>query len=215
MTFASIRDAGAAACDAECSVLSGLPCLHACTAATKLGRSIEQLIHPIDTTAGWRDLYAGPDIRLPTTASIQAHVAAGLVDTTLALPPVLPPKRGGEKQEKRKAGFLERCGTSKKAKRRKPVCNRCFQIGHYKNKCTTIIPGQQGGPAVGGAAAAAAAEVAQVAPEVVEAIAAEAVAFAEQQRRRRRQWRRKRWRQWRRRRWQQWRQRCQRRRCRL
>ena len=72
VVFTSIKDCNGAGCDGGCMVHSGVPCAHAVAAATKKGVTIESLMHPFDTTEGWRAQYE-ESIELPSSADVDAY----------------------------------------------------------------------------------------------------------------------------------------------
>ena len=112
---------------------------HAVSAATKKGVLIESLMHPFDTTAGWRAQYA-KTIEIPSSAQINAF--AHLIDTKLRLPKAIKCGRGRPRKTRRISLAEKLVG-----KKRPMTCHFCFEKGHTKATCPSK-PSKSSGAAV-------------------------------------------------------------------
>jgi hypothetical protein len=134
VTFSKIKDAGSGGCDRGCQLQSGaVPCPHELAAVRVLGTDIDALMHPMDTTVGWRSMYKDRSMEIPTTAEIESF--AHMRDPSLLKLPALKNPRGRPKL-KRQQGFLERLKSTKRVM----YCSACGTSGHDVRNCPSALP---------------------------------------------------------------------------
>ncbi|KAK3278324.1 hypothetical protein CYMTET_13730 [Cymbomonas tetramitiformis] len=120
----------------DCGVpaLTGLPCHHNVAHARFTGLHWQNFVDPLKTVAVWKAQYP-LDLHFPDVPNLAEAHAHELYDPVLKLLPAAPKRKGRSKQQKRKAGVLERFGGNK----RSFTCSKYKRMGHRASKCPRIV----------------------------------------------------------------------------
>ena len=116
-------------CDYGVPALTGLPCHHNVAHARFAGLDWQNFVDPMKTVAGWKAQYP-LDLHFPDVPNLAGAHAHELYDPLLKLLPAAPKRKGRPKQQKRKAGVLERFGGNKMTF----TSSKCKRTGHRASK---------------------------------------------------------------------------------